>query len=204
MGEIKYLENERTIFNLGNKDVNLKMHTFGFLVYFVLFVVFIPYLLVKGNHFELLAGYFPNLDLIATVIAYHGGPLNTFLWQHLYNPADSTISGYISSNIINLFALLGVTYIIAYYSYTKKSIYKGWSRAFIMLPMTYFIPSNIIVYYMNKIGLSLNNFFTSGTLIHYLLVLIVGFIILICFIISESILIEKLSPLIIKLLNLIY
>ena len=204
MTESKYLENERTIFSLDTDSVDHVRHNIGFIIYIVIFVICIPYLLVKTKHFEILAAYFPNLDLIATTLGYHGGPFNSFIWQHLYNPADSTLTGYITSNIINLFALLGVTGIIAYYAFTEKSMYKGWSKAFIMLPMTYFIPSNIVVYYMNKLGTFLNKFYLSETIMHYLLVVIFGLILVTAFIFGESLMIEKLSPTIAKILKSVY
>ena len=54
----------------------------------------------------------PNLDIIATIIGYHGGPVNSFIWTHLYNPSDTTITGYVTSNFINLLALIGVIFVI--------------------------------------------------------------------------------------------
>ena len=201
---INYLGDKRTIFDLTDDIVDKKRHYIGLLIYLVIFVIMIPYLLIKNNYYEILAGYFPNLDLIATCIGYHGGPANSFIWTHLYNPADSTFTGYITSNFINMLALLGVTYIIAYYTFMKKSIYKGWARAFIMLPMTYFIPSNIIIYYMNKFGVYLNKFFSSKSLIHYISVVLFGLIIITGFVLSETVIIKKLVPHIVKLLNSIY
>jgi hypothetical protein len=199
-----YLENKRTIFSLDNDSVNLQKHSFGLILYIILFVIFIPYLLVKYKQWNILAAYFPNLDLVATVIGYNGGPANSYIWSHLYNPTDSTIIGYITSNLINLYALLGVTFIIAYYTYVGKSIYNGWSRAFIMLPMTYFIPGNFIVYIMNNFGNYLNKFYLNSSWIHYLLVIISGFILSLFFILIEAKLIEKFVPHIIKLLKYIY
>ena len=200
----KYLHNKRTIFDLNNDGVNHSKFIVGFMIYFIVFVIFIPYLLIKNNYWNILSAYFPNLDLIATILGYHGGPMDSFIWTHLYNPADSTLTGYISSNLINLFALLGVTYIIAYYTFINKNIYKGWSRAFIMLPMTYFIPGNFVVYYMNKFGKYLNNFLLSKSLIHYILSLVVGLLIAIGFILGEASLIKLLVPYIVKILKLVF
>ena len=200
----QYLENERIIFGFPSDHENHTKLVIGFIIYFILFVVLIPILLVKNNYFEILAAYFPNLDLIASIIGYHGGPMNTYIWKHLYNPADSTIAGYISSNIINYFALLGVTYVVAHYTFVNKNIYKGWARAFFMLIITYFLPGNYIILYMNKFGVYLNKFFESKSLLHYLLVLLFGAFILILFILLEALSIEKLSPSLVHLLNTVY
>jgi hypothetical protein len=200
----KYLEDKRTVFSLNDVGVNHVRHNIGLLIFIIVFAISIPYLLVQYKQWALLSGYFPNLDLIATTIGYHEGPTKYGLWKHLYNPADSTITGYISSNIINLFALLGVTYIISYFTFTTNSIYKGWSRAFIMLPMTYFIPNNIVVYIMNKFGKLLNRKGMIDNLWHYLLVVILGLIICLGFIIVEAGLIELFTPMITKLLKALY
>ena len=204
MGDEKYLENKRTIFNLQDKGIDFYKHNIGLLIYILIFIILIPYLLIKYKYFAILLGYFPNVDLIATCLGYHGGPNNSFIWKHLYNPADSTYTGYISSNIINLFALLGVTFTIAYYTFQKKSIYSGWARAFIMLPLTYFLPSNIIIYYMNILGIYLNKFYSSKSIIHYLLVLFFGLLIASGFILIESLLIEILAPYIVILFKKFY
>jgi hypothetical protein len=200
----KYLEDKRTVFSLNDVGVNHVRHNIGLLIFIIVFAISIPYLLVQYKQWALLSGYFPNLDLIATTIGYHEGPTKYGLWKHLYNPADSTITGYISSNIINLFALLGVTYIISYFTFITNSIYKGWSRAFIMLPMTYFIPNNIVVYIMNKFGKLLNRKGMIDNLWHYLLVVILGLIICLGFIIVEAGLIELFTPMITKLLKALY
>ena len=181
-----YLLNKRTIFDFTNDNVNIPKFLLGFLLYFIIFVLAIPYYLIKTYRYEILAGYLPNLDLIATVIGYHGGPFNLFLWKHLYNPADSTIVGYISSNLINYFALLGVTYIIALYTFKLDDVEKGWSRAFIMLPMTYFIPSNLIIYYMNLFGNFMNSFFYNFSNNHYFITIIFGLMLTTFFILIEA------------------
>lgn len=181
-----YLLNKRTVFDLTNKDVNISKFILGFLLYFIIFVLMIPYYLLKFQRYEILSGYLPNLDLIATVIGYHGGPFNLFLWRHLYNPADSSIIGYFSSNLINYFALLGVTYIIALYTFKLNDIDKGWSRALIMLLMTYFIPSNLIIYFMNLFGDYINLYFNNFNHNHYFITIIFGLILTTFFILIEA------------------
>lgn len=181
-----YLLNKRTIFDLTNSDVDIPKFVLGFILYFIIFVLTIPYYLIKSSRYEILAGYLPNLDLIASVIGYHGGPFNLFLWKHLYNPADTTILGYISSNLINYFALLGVTYVIALYTFKLDDVEKGWSRAFIMLPITYFIPSNLIIYYMNLFGNFMNSFFNDYNHNHYFVTILFGLMLTTFFILIEA------------------
>ena len=201
MSNEKYLENDRTVFSLPESDVDHPKLIIGFLIFFFIFVISIPLLLIKNKYFWILTAYMPNLDIIATILGYHGGPMNSFIWRHLYNPADSTASGYISSNIINYFSLLGVTYLIAFYTYKNKNIYKGWSRAIIMLLLTYFLPNNVIVYLMNKIGIYLNRFLNSDTLLHYISLVASGLFMFYLLILSEASIVEYTVPHIAKMLE---
>lgn len=201
---VKYLATKRIVLHNSLDKTAREKLIYGFILYFLIFIILIPIILVKYKYFEILAVYFPNLDLIATVLGYHGGPYNTNIWRHLYNPANVSLEGYISSNTINFFALLGVTYIIAYYTFINKNIYVGWSRAFIMLPLTYFIPSNFIILYMNKFGVYLNKFFENKELLHYILNILFGFCLIVLIIIFEVMMIKKITPNIIKLLKLLY
>ena len=198
------LHNKRTIFILPvNKEVYIKS-AIGLLIYFIIFIVLIPILLIKNKYFNILAAYFPNVDLIAAVLGYNGGPMNTNIWRYLYNPSNNIIVEYINSNIINYCALLGVTYIVAYYSFINKNIYDGWARAFIILPLTYFLPSNFIILYINRFGTYLNNFFDGKSLLHYLSVVLFGLFIILLIIITESLAIKNILPYLIRILHKIY
>ena len=61
--KVEYLLNKRTIFSLGNKDVNFAKAIFGFLIYTFIFIFVIPYYLIKNKYYIILSGYFPNVDL---------------------------------------------------------------------------------------------------------------------------------------------
>jgi len=199
-----YLGLERTVFNLKDKNVNYIKHFLGLFMYIIIFVVVVPYFIIAYGYWSILSAYFPNLDMIATIIGYHGGPVNSFIWTHLYNPNDVTFTGYITTNIINLFALLGVMFVVISYAQKSKTVFPPAARAAIMLSMTYFIPGNFIVYFMNKFGTYLNKFFLSKSIQHYLLVLFVGFLTGLVFIILEAIIIENFVGGLSKIMQKIY
>jgi hypothetical protein len=201
MNHPDYLEEQRTIFSLKDNNVNYIKHLFGLSVYIILFVIIIPYILISNGYWNILSAYFPNLDMIATIIGYHGGPVNSFIWTHLYNPSDTTITGYVTSNLINLFALLGVMLVIIHFTLISKNLYLPAARAAIMLPMTYFIPGNFIVYFMNKFGEFLNRFFLSKSIQHYLFVVVLGFFVAMIFILAEALLIHNFVPIMAKIIE---
>jgi len=135
-----------TSFFVGNNYIPKQFG--GLLLYIGLFIIFIPIYLYKYKFFTILEGYLPNIDLLATCLAWHGGPYG--IWAELYG-STKTVYGFISQSIINYGALLGLTYIIARESDLTNSAVKGWSLGFIMLLMTYLLPSRLIDYAMNYI-----------------------------------------------------
>lgn len=204
MGHSNYLGEERTVFSLKDGNLDYIKHFFGLIIFIIIFVIGLPYLLIRYEYWDILSAYFPNLDIIATIIGYHGGPVNSYIWTHLYNPSDTTITGYITSNFINLLALIGVIFVIIHYTMVSNSMFKPAARAVIMLIVTYFIPSNFIIYFMNKFGKYLNRFFLSKSIQHYLLILLLGFFIAFIFIAAEAVLITNFVPIIAKIMEKIY
>ena len=163
---------------------NISKVVFGFIVFLVIFMIIIPLLLLKNKQYNLLEAYMPNIDLIATVITWHGGIYN--IWEHLYPPTPLTIYGFSSQTFINYMALLGLTYIVIRETKRTNSIIKGWAFAFVMLLMTYLLPSQVISYTMDNISELLNQSNLSR-----ILVLISGFLITGLIIMSEAYVLEN-------------
>ena len=163
---------------------NISKVVFGFIVFLVIFMIIIPLLLLKNKQYNLLEAYMPNIDLIATVITWHGGPYK--IWEHLYPPSPLTIYGFSSQTLINYMALLGLTYIVIRETKRTNSIIKGWAFAFVMLLMTYLLPTQIISFIMDKTSELFNH-----TNFNKVIVLISGFLITSLIIMSEAYVLEN-------------
>lgn len=197
MSKKKEIDTNTSIFeNKNNDNVNIPKQLIGLLVFTIIFVGLIPYLLIKNGRMDILEGYIPNIDMIATVVGFQREPFINFksYFKYLYNPDSITLYGYFSQLFINYFALLGLTFLISYYTYTYKSIVKGWSRAITMLPITYLLPNNIIAFYMSK----LNNYFErysniTNKYIQDIIIYGLGLLGILFFIFTEKILIQILG-----------
>lgn len=170
--------------NKHNYITNIPKMVFGFAIFVLIFIIAIPILLLKNKKYTLLEAYMPNIDLIATVITWHGGPYK--IWEHLYPPTPLTIYGFSSQTFINYMALLGLTYIVIRETKRTNSIIKGWAFAFVMLLMTYLLPSQVISYTMDNISELLNQSNLSR-----ILVLISGFLVTGLIIMSEAYVLEN-------------
>ena len=176
-------------------------NVFGLLIYIVIFVVIIPHSLLKKNMYLITTLYFSNLDMIATVLGFSGGPYN--IWQYLYNPEVTTKLGFMSSTLINYLALIGVGFVVLNYATKHKNMFRGLAMLFIILPITYLLPGNLIVYGMNYVATHL----FSRNLDYYtrwIITSLIGFIMIIGIIVFERIITTILSPYLEKVLIHIY
>ena len=144
-------KNSQNIINLlkENSPINDKKPLINLLLFLILFVVIIPFFLLKFKYYMFLEGYMPNVDLIANLLSWHGG---YGLWNNLYSPIS--ISGFNSQTIINYISLLGVSFIVSIETKKTKSFITGLSLAFIMILMKYHHHkhySRIISWIMDKI-----------------------------------------------------
>ena len=138
---IKYPHNKVSTLPLA-KDI------LGFISFFIIFVVIVPLLLYKDRRYNFLEVYLPNVDLIANLLTWTGGPYG--IWLELYKN-DSSLSRFTSQTLINYIALLGLTFIIARETKRTNNIFTGWSMAFVMLLTTYLLPTDIVTWFMEKV-----------------------------------------------------
>jgi len=186
---------KRTVLSLKKKPTTPYKYMIGTIVYLLIFVIIIPIILLNYNYYTILAAYFPNVDMIATILGYNGGPElfgHRNVWKYLYNPSNFTILGFVSTTIMNYFALIGATFIIAMKTYKTNSWKQGWGLAFIMIICTYLAPGNIIVILQDNFNKLLTNEFNIKSFnINYVLGVLFGFIVAICIILLESLLIKE-------------
>ena len=185
------IKKSHNIVNLNKKKhtiVHFKKSIFGFVLFFCIFVLLIPMLLFKNKKYSILGAYMPNLDMVATVITWHGGPFN--IWEHLYPPSPLSLYGFSSQTVINYIALLGLTYIITREVKHTNSIARGWSMAFVMLLMTYLLPGQFISWLMDLTYIMVKHF-KLGLFYNTLIVVLVGFFIAATIIVVEAFILTK-------------
>ena len=191
-----HIEDKRTILGLYDSSFNDKdipKYVLGFVSYIVIFVVLVPYFMLRNNvRDEIFMAYVPNVDILATVLGYEGGPFSN-IWRYLYNPSNITLFGFFSTTLLNYFALLGATFMVAWQTHKHKSWKRGWSAAFIFLFMTYLIPGNLIVILQNQVASYIQGTWGIGNtepILRYILVVLFGLILSVCIILTESVIIK--------------
>jgi hypothetical protein len=129
-------------------DTRFYKSLLGFAIYIAVFVVLLPLFLLRGNYTTLLEAYLPNVDMVATVLSFVGGP--GLIWRDLYVPTPYTQAQFYYQTFCNFLALCGLTYLVSRETFISKSISKGWSIAFVMILTTYLLPSQFISKYLEQ------------------------------------------------------
>lgn len=124
-----------------------KADALGLMIFLVIFVGLVPYLLLQSRHYLIATAYLCNIDLVATVLAFSGGPFD--MWRFLYNPNFHTLFGFISNTLINYIAVCSVAFIAMRYALKKNDEHYGLAKLLVAIPVTYLIPGHFMVYFMN-------------------------------------------------------
>ena len=146
------LAKARNVFALDvGRKYSIPHQLFGLAMFIIIFVIIIPITAYKNGHVDFLAAYLPNLDLMANVMSYHGGPTTSDFISELYPASATTTYGFLSQSLINWMALMGLTFLVAEETLKSKDIYTGWSLGFAMIFITYLLPGQLISGAMDKV-----------------------------------------------------
>tara|TARA_Y100000741_G_C18090911_1_gene492725 strand:+ start:183 stop:731 length:549 start_codon:yes stop_codon:yes gene_type:complete len=125
----------------------------GLLLFILIFAIIIPGILYKLKLYSILAVYYPNLDIIATILSYNAGFKDT-IFSNLYNTQckfntekDNVYSA--SEVIINYLSLMGL--FISILTLSRGDAYEDIGHLSVMLLVTYLLPNQIIEIIMDYV-----------------------------------------------------
>ena len=183
IGKNEYLKNHKKNPNIISESIT------GFLLFFLICVICIPFFLIKLNNEEILLSYLANIDLIATILSFKNGPGKIDFFKYLYLD-DRPLIGYINQNLINYVVLLAVSYIIISTSVKSKIVGDGMAKVTIILIVTYLFPGRLVSEGMHYVDNILINDYKINPSISWYITFIVGVFIALFFIILEAFIIK--------------
>jgi len=117
-------------------SICLKIPNLGLISFHIIFVIILPYLFLSFKQNDTLKFYWPVLIAIATIFTEVGKP---FIFQNLYETVPKTLISFISSNIINLVAIMGIIWqSVTYHTATQhleKTLIMGMILFLITFPL---------------------------------------------------------------------
>jgi hypothetical protein len=134
----------------------LRIPNLGILLYYLFFVVLIPYILVANSSMQILKYYMPMMVAFAHMLSLSG---HKKLFGNLYDMKPKNFVSFVSTNFINLFALFGIlwqciTYAQSDSSSLPRAIVYGIILFVIVFPMARqgmkFVLDNVDLYLREK------------------------------------------------------
>lgn len=114
-------------------------------IWYVVFVVLFPIILIRLIPFNNLRFYLSIIDIIANIFANVGGGM---LLGRLYSPLPNDIISYISTNFLSLLALMGAAWTSIYRAMQLKSLWAGVFLSGILFTFTYLLPVQAVAYFI--------------------------------------------------------
>lgn len=132
-----------------NYYTNKKVEYFAIALWYIIFLVIVPFFIKTFENFDSLRFYYPVIDLIANSFSASGGREGVF--NDLYNLSPYNAISFLSTNFINLLALMGVSWNGIVHAFEHKSLWAGVNVTLFMYIITYLIPTQMIPYFIHKI-----------------------------------------------------
>jgi len=131
-------------------------HHWGTIAWYTTFLILVPTIIIYLFSFDALRYYFPVVDLIANVFATMGPQDGIF--NDLYSLSPNNVIAFLSTNFINLIALIGVSWNGIYQAFLKKDIWHGIRVTLVMYIVTYLLPTQFIPYILEKFHEKLDHY----------------------------------------------
>ena len=127
--------------------------------WYLIFIIMVPFYIRYKYSFDALKYYFPVVDLIANTFAASGK--HDRLFKDLYKLTPNNMISFLSTNFINLLALLGVAWNGIYQAMTNNNLWLGIEVTLVMYVLTYLIPTQGIPLFVRKIDEYVDKFFAK-------------------------------------------
>ena len=141
------MQNLTTQSQRGDLQVCLTTPKFGTLLFFLVMIIFIPIVLVTTDHIDILQYYLPFTVLLASTLTSAGAP-NDF--QDLYPLFPTTVMGFLSANLINFFALVGILWFIIGLAIEKNDKELAVLVGLIIIIITYSVATQAIPFFIRQ------------------------------------------------------
>ena len=164
-------------------NICVKMPNIGSFVFYIIFVLCIPVILIQTANHHLLNYFLPLLVPISIILTEGGKPLNIF--KDLYPYKYKNLSGFISKNIINFISVTSIIWFSMNLTFKTQNYVYGTLSCMISLILIFFMAREVIPLSIRRIQLYLerNNYKLDN--VYYSHRFLIGIIILLLLFLIE-------------------
>ncbi len=167
----------------------LQVPNLGSLVFFLIFALAVPGLLISTGQYSVFNYYFPLLVMMASVLTESGKPR---YFQELYPYTPDSLSGFLSKNIINLLAITAILINVISMSMESNNLILGLAAGLLSIILVFPVAGTVIPFFIRQFDYLLKDntkFNYPGNWHKYF----VGFVFIILFMIIQSLLMRVIT-----------
>ena len=133
---------------MGFISLCLKVPNLDNILFYLVFVILIPYYFLMTDDLDSLKFYLPALVMIAVTLTASGKP---DIFTDLY-PTDCNynIVGFISKNMINLLAIIGILFTTIKLSIATNNIWVGVMSGLVCLAITFPLAQTVLPFFIEQ------------------------------------------------------
>tara|TARA_B100000902_G_scaffold57574_2_gene64473 strand:- start:838 stop:1437 length:600 start_codon:yes stop_codon:yes gene_type:complete len=130
-------------------SICLNLPNLGTIIFYIIFVIVIPMVMVSTNNVPLFKYYLPALVMLASTLTYGGSnyQLFTSLYRDLCDD-DTPLEAYISKYFINLLALVGILLSAISIGMINRNIMLGLVVGLVAFVLTFPVSNHIIPFFI--------------------------------------------------------
>ncbi len=128
-------------------NICLRMPNIDTIVFYIIFVILVPYLLIATGSAASLQYYLPALVMMSVTLTEAGAPK---LFSNLYQDNPTTMSGWLSKNFINLLAIVGLMSAVIMMAMDTGNFGQTLAAGVIAFTITFPIAQSILPYFIRQ------------------------------------------------------
>ena len=140
-------------------QVCLRTPKFGTVGFFLIMMIIIPITLIYTDNLDILKYYLPFTVLLASTLTSAGSPDS---FTDLYPLFPTTVMGFLSANLINFIALIGILWVAVGFSVENNNRELCVVIALVLIIITFPVATQLIPFFIRQGDLFLKRKVASG------------------------------------------
>lgn len=141
-------------------QISLRLPNLGTLLFFLIFVLGIPAVLIQMNAIQAFKFYFPAVVMLASTLTVSGEPR---YFQNLYPQEVETTGAFFSKNIINLLAIMGILVNCLVVGMTTGNLVLGLVTGVLAFMLTFPVANQFLPFIIRQTDRLLKDMTVTGT-----------------------------------------
>ena len=145
---------------MSNIEISFKLPNIGTLIFYAVFVLLIPVLILKIGSYDTFKYYFPMVIMLASTLTVSGAPR---YFTNLYPQDVDTTAAFFSKNILNLLAVIGILTNCLVVGMASGNLVLGLVTGILAFCFTFPVANQLLPFIIKQVDYLLKDITVKGT-----------------------------------------